>query len=187
MANTCCIDIIILGERKDLDFLNDKFNPNDISETEFLKAIGVKEDFDNYDLRGYIDCCEYDEDQGALKMYICHAWDPCYDFMNLIRSRLDVTIYYYAEEFSCDVVETNDFEGEWFPQRYVIDSDLLDECTYIDNNKELSEVLKKKFNIDIPEKDLNLKGKLDEVEEKLNTFAEEKRGYINLHKVKLQV
>lgn len=186
MANTCCIDIVILGERKDLDFLNDKFNP-DISETGFLKAIGVKENLDDYELRGYIDCCEYDEDQDALKLYICHAWSPCYDFMDLIRSRFDVTIYYYAEEFGCGVVETNDFEGEWFPQRYVIDSDLLDECIYIDDNKELSKVLKKEFNIDIPEKDLNLKGKLDEVEEKLTTFAEEEGGFINLYKVKLQV
>lgn len=106
--------------------------------------------------------------------------------MDLIRSQFDVTIYYYAEEFGCDVVETNDFEGEWFPQRYVIDSDLFDECIYVENNKELSKVLKEKFNIDIPEKDLNLKGKLDEVEEKLNTFAEEEGGYINLHKVELQ-
>ena len=185
MANICCIDIVILGERKDLDFLNDKFNP-DISESKFLRAIGVKENLDDYELRGYIDYCEYDEDQDALKMYICHAWSPCYDFMDLIRSQFDVTIYYYAEEFGCDVVETNDFEGEWFPQRYVIDSDLFDECIYIDNNKELSKVLKKEFNIDIPEKDLNLEGKLNEVEEKLDTFAEEKGGYISLHKVELE-
>lgn len=185
MANICCTDIVILGERKDLDFLNDKFSP-DISEAGFLSAIGVKDDLDNYGLRGYIDCCGYDEDQNALKMYICHAWLPCYDFMDLIRSRFDVTIYYYSEEFGCGVVETNDFEGEWFPQRYVIDSDLLDECIYIDNNNEMSEVLKKEFNIDIPEKDLNLRGKLIEVEEKLNIFAEKEGGYINLYKVRLQ-
>ena len=92
MANTCCIDIFILVEKKDLDFLNDKFNP-DISETEFLRAIGVNGDFDDYELRGYIDFCEHDEDQNALKMYICHAWSPCYDFMDLIRSRFDITIY----------------------------------------------------------------------------------------------
>ena len=186
MANICCVDIVILGEKKDLDFLNGKFNP-DISETGFLRAIGVNGDFDDYELRGYIDCCEYDEDQDALKIYMCHAWSPCYDFMDLIRSRFDVTIYYYAEEFGCDVVETNDFEGEWFPQRYVINSDLLDECIYIEDDKELSEVLKKEFNVDIPEKDLILKGKLTEVEEKLTTFAEEEGGYINLYKVRLQV
>lgn len=72
MANICCIDIVILGEREDLDFLNAKFNP-DISETGFLRAVGVKENFNNYELRGYIDCCEYDEDQDTLKMYMCHA------------------------------------------------------------------------------------------------------------------
>lgn len=50
------------------------------------------------------------------------AWSPCTEVFDLIKSVFpSIQIFYFAEEMGCLLLETNDFDGRYYPERYMVD------------------------------------------------------------------
>ena len=69
-----------------------------------------------------------------------------FEFGNINRNTdlfSDIEIYWYIEEPGCQIYETNDSTGEYFPQRYCVeyieDGDFID-TYYPESEKELYEI-----------------------------------------------
>jgi len=59
-----------------------------------------------------------------LRFSITSAWSELSEFRKFLKEKLPgiTDIYYYAEEPGCIYYETNDIDGEFFPNRYIIDT-----------------------------------------------------------------
>jgi hypothetical protein len=77
---------------------------------------------------------------GVLRFSTETAWSPCEEVMRFIQSRYPSTCFYYkAEEPGLQIFESNDTEGRFFPERYLVDmlapdgSDLWEYYTDMDD------------------------------------------------------
>lgn len=76
---------------------------------------------------------------------------PPLDFFKALRERFpDLEIRYLAECFEDDLFETNDMEGEFFPERYALDFETslvpdADPVYYFNGEKELLDFVKETF------------------------------------------
>lgn len=82
------------------------------------------EDHNKIQCRGTIDCIYLDEEKEAVFLDTSTAWTPNDESMEkMIKEKYPgLHILYRAMEFGCDLCETNDREGKFFPERYFIDA-----------------------------------------------------------------
>lgn len=82
-----------------------------------VDALG--EDWENVDCRGSWNGLELVGD--ILKFNTETAWSPCDETLELILKKFPSLRYYYrTEEPGMVIYETNDSEGKYFPERYVL-------------------------------------------------------------------
>lgn len=75
-------------------------------------------DLDQYNCKGEWFGLERRSDD-ALALDINSAWWPPEDLMNLIADKWpSFNYYFYREEPGCEMFETNDVDGKYFPRRY---------------------------------------------------------------------
>ena len=73
------------------------------------------------------------------------AWVDCYDLWVLVCSHYKTLRFYYqAEECGCCYWDTNDFEGKYFPERYMLN--IWDEdIQYFDTDEEVLKYVSEKL------------------------------------------
>ena len=64
----------------------------------------------------------WDENTGALRFWSEERWG-LQDFAELLEKKFpDIKVYWIVEECGCEVYCTNDAEGKYFPERYLVDA-----------------------------------------------------------------
>lgn len=134
MANWAKTSYRIEGSKNDLeqvfnvinDFMTGKQPPIEdgaVKEWEgnILKALGATDEhFKNNYLRGFIQ--EYELEGNLVCIEAEEAWGAT-DFRHVLEQLMpNLTIYYIVEEWGCEIYETNDFDGKYFPERFLVDA-----------------------------------------------------------------
>ena len=141
-----------------------------------LTALGATEEqVEECYLRGFIE--EYELDGEALRIDAQEAWGAT-DFRHILGKLMpELTIYYIVEEAGCDVFATNDIDGKYFSERYLVDAYVKnkDFYEYFDTEKQM-----KSFVSSLIEKE-------DFTEEDIEAWNEEHEdddSYIYIHEFK---
>lgn len=145
-------------------------------EGNIVKALGaMDEEIDNNYLRGFIQ--DYELDGDTIRIEAEEAWGAT-DFRHVLGKLMpDLTIYYIVEEAGCEVFATNDTDGKYYPERYLVDAYVKDADYYefFETEKQMksfvSSLLEKK---DFTEEDI----------EAWNEEHEDDDSYINVHEFK---
>lgn len=189
MANWASTSYRIEGSESDLkkvydvidNFVTGKSKPvlEDASkewEGNIVKALGASDEQlkESY-LRGFIE--EYELDGDVIRINAEEAWGAT-DFRHVLGKLMpDLTIYYIVEEAGCEVFATNDTDGKYYPERYLVDAYVKDTdyYEYFETEKQMksfvSSLLEKK---DFTEEDI----------EAWNEEHEDDDSYINVHEFK---
>ena len=142
MANWASTSYRIEGSESDLkkvydvidNFVTGKSKPvlEDASkewEGNIVKALGASDEQlkESY-LRGFIE--EYELDGDVIRINAEEAWGAT-DFRHILGKLMpELTIYYIVEEAGCDVFATNDIDGKYFPEQYLVDAYVKDADFY---------------------------------------------------------
>lgn len=142
MANWASTSYRIEGSESDLkkvydvidNFVTGKSKPviEDASkewEGNIVKALGASDEQlkESY-LRGFIE--EYELDGDVIRINAEEAWGAT-DFRHILGNLMpELTIYYIVEEAGCDVFATNDIDGKYFPEQYLVDAYVKDADYY---------------------------------------------------------
>ena len=142
MANWASTSYRIEGSERDLkkvydvidNFVTGKSKPvlEDASkewEGNIVKALGASDEQlkESY-LRGFIE--EYELDGDVIRINAEEAWGAT-DFRHILGNLMpELTIYYIVEEAGCDVFATNDIDGKYFPEQYLVDAYVKDADYY---------------------------------------------------------
>lgn len=101
------------------------------------------------------------------------AWCEQEGFRQCIEKKYDCKVYYLDEEPGCDNYSTNDKEGEFFTDKYVVETD---DCTeYFTSLTDVVKYIDSEFSIEVPDTTL------EEIEEKLQEYENE--FWISIHEV----
>ena len=145
-------------------------------EGNIVKALGaMDEEIDNNYLRGFIQ--DYELDGDTIRIEAEEAWGAT-DFRHVLGKLMpDLTIYYIVEEAGYDVFATNDTDGKYYPERYLVDAYVKDAdyYEYFETEKQM-----KSFVSSLLEKE-------DFTEEDIEAWNEEHEdddSYINVHEFK---
>lgn len=68
------------------------------------------------------------------------AWADCRKLFYLIAEKFDVEILFFTEELGSEILETNDEEGRFFSERYLLD-EFDSDMTYYDTFEQLSDAI----------------------------------------------
>ena len=145
-------------------------------EGNIVKALGaMDEEIDNNYLRGFIQ--DYELDGDTIRIEAEEAWGAT-DFRHVLGKLMpDLTIYYIVEEAGCEVFATNDTDGKYYPERYLVDAYVkdVDYYEYFETEKQM-----KSFVSSLLEKE-------DFTEEDIEAWNEEHEddgSHINVHEFK---
>ena len=142
MANWASTSYRIEGSESDLkkvydvidNFVSGKSKPvlEDAStewEGNIVKALGASdEQLKECYLRGFIE--EYELDGDVIRINAEEAWGAT-DFRHILGKLMpELIIYYIVEEAGCDVFATNDIDGKYFPEQYLVDAYVKDADYY---------------------------------------------------------
>lgn len=142
MANWASTSYRIEGSESDLkkvydvidNFVSGKSKPvlEDAStewEGNIVKVLGASdEQLKECYLRGFIE--EYELDGDVIRINAEEAWGAT-DFRHILGKLMpELTIYYIVEEAGCDVFATNDIDGKYFPEQYLVDAYVKDADYY---------------------------------------------------------
>lgn len=107
-------------------------------EGNIVKALGaMDEEIDNNHLRGFIQ--DYELDGDTIRIEAEEAWGAT-DFRHVLGKLMpDLTIYYIVEEAGCEVFATNDTDGKYYPERYLVDAYVkgADYYEYFETDKQM--------------------------------------------------
>ena len=145
-------------------------------EGNIVKALGaMDEEIDNNYLRGFIQ--DYELDGDTIRIEAEEAWGAT-DFRHVLGKLMpDLTIYYIVEEAGCEVFATNDTDGKYYSERYLVDAYVkgADYYEYFETDKQM-----KSFVSSLIEKE-------DFTEEDIEAWNEEHEddgSYIYVHEFK---
>jgi len=78
--------------------------------------------WENFQCRGEI--TDFYMDGEILVIYQCTAWCEQEGFRHFLLAKFpSIKVYYCEEEPGCEVYYTNDMTGDYFPEKYLLDSD----------------------------------------------------------------
>ena len=125
MANICITNYIIEGEKKELDALYETMKKLQDSgaSIEYATGLGLLvealgKDPNEVMCRG--GWTELERVDDILRITFETAWNPCYEFTQLMKSVYpSLRIFYKAEEPGNGVYLKNDAEGKYFPEEEV--------------------------------------------------------------------
>lgn len=141
MANICTTEYVFEGEGRKINALHEKLkelvkstkkegNPDSWkSEPNWLGYIVEKileQDYQSVPCRGEffvggVENSPYNDDNLILHVSTSTAWSPCQALFEKLAERFDCLLYWVAEEFGCDLYQSNDTEGKYFRNEYVVD------------------------------------------------------------------
>ena len=151
MPNWCDTTYKCVGDPKEVRLLHKAIKANDKRKTSrvpngfgrlwlgnIIDQLGG--DWEKYRCRGEITDYYLEPDGTMLTIYQCTAWCEQEGFRQLIEEKFpSIKVYYREEEPGCEVYYTNDDTGDYFPERYFLDSyDAVDE-PYFETIEEAAE------------------------------------------------
>ena len=107
------------------------------------------------------DIHSYDSDMASIKLTTETAWSACSELMDKIAEKYDLQLFYYSEESGCGIFETNDVEGQFFPSRYMVDSE-QEGIEYYETLEQVADAIEKLTGIRLTD--------ISEAEEMLDSF-----------------
>ena len=131
MPNWCCTAYSIEGDAQEVKALYELMKELEEKEkptvengfgTSWLGCLvdALGEDWHNVRCRGHWDGLEFDE--CVLTFWTETAWASCNEVFDLVCKKFPSLCYYYrAEEPGMGDYYTNDIEGRYYPERYIID------------------------------------------------------------------
>lgn len=134
MTNWASTSYRIEGRKEELERVNNIINAYLNGETvtakdkgwegNLLMALGVtSEELENKYIRGFFQSSEITKD-GTLRIEAEEAWSIS-DMKDVLTERMPgLTVYYYTEEQGCEVYQTNDDMGKYFPERFFVDAEV---------------------------------------------------------------
>lgn len=134
-------------------------------------------DYDKVCCRGEIISYKFHNDE-ALSLCCETAWGETPEFRHFLESKYPGSkIYYQVEESGCLVYGTNDKEGKYFPERYMLD--YYDGCDYFYNIDEAAEFIGKYL------LDMELEHTVEAIEKAIDDWLEEhddEKDWMSFHK-----
>lgn len=130
MPNWCDTSYTIVGEEKEINTLYGIMKKlQDMKEPSVNNGFGTSwlgclvdalgEDWRKVYCRG--EWTELDHSGCAVYFTTMTAWAPCNEVWELVKRKFPSIDYYYlAEEGGCGLFQTNDAEGEYYPERFVV-------------------------------------------------------------------
>jgi hypothetical protein len=92
-----------------------------------LKDIDCRGDFDDLELL----------DENSLQLHTQTAWGNMPEVWDIVIEKYEsITYYFYAEECGTCYYATNDYEGKYFPERFIVDQ-FEEGNEYFENEKDL--------------------------------------------------
>lgn len=151
MPNWCITNHTIVGEEKELSELYNLMKKLEDMKTPLVEngfgsdwlgclvvALGKK--WQEYRCRGCWTCLEKHE--GSITFDTTTAWCPMNEVFDLLCEKFpSISHYYYAEEPGCCIYETNDIDGEYYPDRFYVDICTSDECSHSEYFEEIEDAL----------------------------------------------
>lgn len=133
MANTCTTNYVFEGDGKQINalyvILKDiaETNPGHKgdsyeSDANWLGHVAkkiVNADYapllcrGNFFIQG-VENCPYDDDKLVLRVDVTSEWSPCTDLLEKVAEKYECSMYWIAEEFGCNLFQSNDFDGRYF-------------------------------------------------------------------------
>ena len=191
MSNCCCNIIKIEGPQADLLSLRDHINAvralplsMDYSHlARLLLRLGYSEkDIDGIDLRENFTGGEAVVENNILTLDTESSWDFKGSGWEKVHSKYsNCSIYFSAEEFGCDIFETNDTSGHLFGSKYCLDwaddAEGTGETEYFADDCELIEYVHDNFDSTV--------GTFEEAKAALGAFEEDESGsrFVSLHEI----
>lgn len=134
MANICTTNYVFEGDGKQINALHailkniaetnpgNKGADNYQSDANWLGYVAeklVSADYDISSCRGNffiqgVENCPYDDDKLILRLDVTSSWSPCTDLFEKVAEKFECSLYWIAEEFGCDLFQSNDSEGRYF-------------------------------------------------------------------------
>lgn len=161
MANWCQTYYTIVGNKEEITELFNLLKPmydsrgqmDDGSSNNWLCHLVTKLGVNRkeVDCDGYISYLEELGDNGTkITLTTESKWADCHEVFDLIKTKYEsIDYYYFAEEDSCGYFHTNDKEGLYYPNRFIVKQSYTDEKEFVnleDALKEISKLIEKEVN-----------------------------------------
>lgn len=187
MPNWCDTTYKCVGEKEDIQSLH-----KTLEQLQAMKKPFIKNGFGNMwlgcvvnilggkweDVRCRGEIIDFSMDGDILVISQSTAWCEQEEFRYFLeRHYSGMKIYYQEEEPGCEVYYTNDETGEYFPDRYVLDSS--EGCEYFSSLKNVAAKVKSLTGVDAKTEE-DIETALDDYQEKME--EEGKEVFYALHK-----
>lgn len=139
MANICTTDIrLVMSDEKGERLTDFLFESSNLPVKKIYEAFGIKPNADTH-LRATWNCYnkEYlDDGNVVLSVSEDAAWNATKLALQLKEEGLVERVYFFSEEPGCGIYATNDEEGVYFPNRYIVYIDDMDGDAYFETEKD---------------------------------------------------
>lgn len=184
MPNWCDTTYKCVGEQKDIQSLH-----KTLAQLRAMKKPFVKNGFGNMwlgcvvnilggkweDVRCRGEIIDFSMDGDILVISQSTAWCEQEEFRYFLEQHYSgMKIYYQEEEPGCEVYYTNDETGDYFPNKYMLDS--YDGCEYYSSLHDVAVKVKEITGVDVKTEN-DIETALNEYQEKM-----EKEVFYSLHK-----
>lgn len=125
MANIATTEHYFQGSEKDLEKLKGIFesfdkNPETRQLCNLAEKLGIN--YDDINIRGYVEDWHCNENDGNIFLLTSSAWDSCIKFFERINEEFfneELSISYRVVESGCEIYNVHD-EGLFFPERFYV-------------------------------------------------------------------
>ena len=177
MPNWCSTEYYVVGSKRELSDLNKKMEKlenrkeslvkNGFGNTWLGNLVGsLGGDWEKVYCRGQWMCRVYNKENNSLTFTTETAWKEMSEWRKFIESCYKtIKILFVTEEPGCGVYQTNDLEGVFFKDKYVLD--YTEDVEYFETIDQAVEFIEELIGLKIEDKTVNgIQEKLDEYVEK---------------------
>lgn len=177
MPNWCSTEYYVVGSKKELLDLNKKMEKLENRKESLVKnsfgntwlgnlVESLGGDWEKVYCRGQWMCRVYNKENNSLTFTTETAWREMNEWRKFIESYYTtIKLLYVTEEPGCGVYQTNDLEGVFFKDKYVLD--YTEDVEYFETIDQAVEFIEELIGLKIEDKTVNgIQEKLDEYVEK---------------------
>lgn len=177
MPNWCSTEYYVVGSKRELSDLNKKMERLENRKKSLVKngfgntwlgnlVESLGGDWEKVYCRGQWMCRVYNKENNSLTFTTETAWREMNEWRKFIESYYTtIKLLYVTEEPGCGVYQTNDLEGVFFKDKYVLD--YTEDVEYFETIDQAVEFIEELIGLKIEDKTVNgIQEKLDEYVEK---------------------
>ena len=190
MPNWCSTEYYVVGSKKELSDLNKKMERLENRKKSLVKngfgntwlgnlVESLGGDWEKVYCRGQWMCRVYNKENNTLTFTTETAWKEMDEWREFIESCYKtIKMLYVTEEPVCGIYQTNDLEGVFFKDKYVLD--YTENVEYFETIDQAVEFIEELIGLKIEDKTVNgIQEKLDEYVEK----NDEEDQYFSFHEI----